>query len=167
MTYKKILDDRCISIFIKYIPLFQNKAISLDLIKQQFYRKGNKEWSNFLKKWYYELNESNSLTDMIENILDNAFVKIQDKDKVPFYLKLISNPNKFPFVMEMLGQWNINEAKPIIKNRLEKDKIKTSAIRSLGYYKDKETIPLIEKYLKSEFQGVREEAKKVIDRLNQ
>ena len=66
----------------------------------------------------------------------------------------------------MLAKWNIEEAKKIIISRLENDKIKTSSIRALGYYKDKNAIPLIEKYLKSDYSGVREEAKKVIDRLN-
>ena len=68
--------------------------------------------------------------------------------------------------MTMLAKWNIDEAKKIIISRLENDKIKTSSIRALGYYKDKNSIPLIEKCLKSDYSGVREEAKKVIDRLN-
>ena len=66
----------------------------------------------------------------------------------------------------MLGRWNIDEAKAIIISRLENDKIKTSSIRALGYYKDKNTIPLIEKYLNSNYSGERDEAKKVINRLN-
>lgn len=166
LTYRKIADDKCISILIKYIPLFQNVGISLNLITQQFWRKNNTECSDFLEKWYYDLKRDNALTNVIENTLDNAFVKIQDKSKISFYLQLIESIDKFPFVMEMLGKWNIEYAKPIIINRLKNDKIKTSSIRALGYYNDKTMLPLIEKYLESEYSGVRNEAKKVMERLN-
>lgn len=166
LTYRKIADDKCISILIKYIPLFQNVGISLNLITQQFWRKNNTECSDFLEKWYYDLKRDNALTNVIENTLDNAFVKIQDKSKISFYLQLIESIDKFPFVMEMLGKWNIEYAKPIIINRLKNDKIKTSSIRALGYYNDKTMLPLIEKYLESEYSGVRKEAKKVMERLN-
>lgn len=166
LTYRKIADDKCISILIKYIPLFQNVGISLNLITQQFWRKNNIECSDFLEKWYYDLKRDNALTNVIENTLDNAFVKIHDKSKISFYLQLIESIDKFPFVMEMLGKWNIENAKPIIINRLKNDKIKTSSIRALGYYDDKTMLPLIEKYLESEYSGVRKEAKKVMERLN-
>ncbi len=163
---RTIIDDKCIPILVKYIPLFKNVGIALNLITQQFWRKGNIDCSNFLEKWYYDLKRSNALTNMIETTLDNAFVKIRDKSKIPFYIEIIRDNDKFPLVMTMLGKWNIDEAKPIIINRLENDKIKTCSIRALGYYKDKNTIPLIEKHLKSEYSGVRQEARKVIDRLN-
>lgn len=166
LTYRRIQDDKCIPILAKYIPLFQNIGIGLDLIRQQFYRKNNKECFEFLESWYYKLEKNGQLNGRVENTLDNAFVKIGIKDKVPFYLELIKESNSFPLVMEMLGIWKIEEAKPIIIDRLEKDKIKTSSIRALGYYNDKETISFIEKYLKSNYSGVRKEAKKVIDKLN-
>lgn len=164
--YRTITDDNCIPILAKYIPLFKNVGIALNLITQQFWRKGNIDCSNFLEKWYYDLKKSNTLTNMIETTLDNAFVKIKDKSKIPFYIELIKDNDKFPLVMTMLAKWNIDEAREIIISRLENDKIKTSSIRALGYYKDKNSIPLIEKYLKSDYSGVRKEAKKVIDRLN-
>ena len=162
LTYRKIADDQCISILTRYIPLFQNVGIRLDLIKQQFCRKNNTECSNFLEKWYYDLKRENALNKAIENTLDNAFAKIQDKRKIAFYLQLIEKADQFPLVMTMLGKWNIENAKPIIINRLEIDRIKTNAIRALGYYKDKSTVPLIEKYVDSEYSGVRKEAKKVL-----
>lgn len=165
--YRTIIDDKCIPILAKYIPLFKNVGIALNLITQQFWRKGNVDCSNFLEKWYYDLKKSNTLTNMIETTLDNAFVKIKDKSKISFYIELIKDNDKFPLVMTMLAKWNIDEAKKIIISRLENDKIKTSSIRALEYYKDKNAIPLIEKYLKSDYSGVREEAKKVIDRLNE
>lgn len=164
--YRTIIDDKCIPILAKYIPLFKNVGIALNLITQQFWRKGNVDCSNFLEKWYYDLKKSNALTNMIETTLDNAFVKIKDKSKISFYIELIKDNDKFPLVMTMLAKWNIDEAKEIIISRLKNDKIKTSSIRALGYYKDKNFIPLIEKYLKSDYSGVRKEAKKVIDRLN-
>lgn len=166
LTYRKIISDECIPILIKYIPLFKNVGISLDLISKQFYRKNNRECSNFLEKWYYELKRNNKVTTSLENTLDNAFVKIRDKDKIPFYIELIKENDKFPLVMEMLGKWNVAIAKPIIINRLKNDKIKTSSIRALGYYKDKTTISLIEKYVESDYLGVRKEAKKVMDKLS-
>lgn len=158
--YRTITDDNCIPILAKYIPLFKNVGIALNLITQQFWRKGNIDCSNFLEKWYYDLKKSNTLTNMIETTLDNAFVKIKDKSKIPFYIELIKDNDKFPLVMTMLAKWNIDEAREIIISRLENDKIKTSSIRALGYYKDKNSIPLIEKYLKSDYSGVRKEAKK-------
>ncbi len=166
LTYRTIQDDNCIPILAKYIPLFQNMGIGLDLVSQQFYRKNNKECFNFLESWYYELKKNGQLNSRIENTLDNAFVKIGIKEKIPFYLELIKESDKFPFVMEMLGRWKIEEAKSIIINRLEKDKIRTSSIRALGYYNDKNAISLIEKYLNSNYLGVRKEAKRVIDKLN-
>ncbi len=162
LVYQRIIDDRCIPILTKYIPLFENVGISLGLIQQQFYRKNNKECSDFLEKWYLDLKKNNALT----NVLDNAFVKIGDKSKISFYIDLIKEKDKFSFVMVMLAKWNVKEAKPVIINRLENDKIKTLSIRALGYYKDKTTIPLVEKYLDSEYSGVRTEAKKVLEKLN-
>ena len=164
--YRTIIDDKCIPILAKYIPLSKNVGIALNLITQQFWRKGNINCSNFLEKWYYDLKRSNALTDRIETTLDNAFVKIRDKSKISFYIERIKDNDKFPLVMTMLAKWNIDEAKEIIIGRLKNDKIKTSCIRALGYYKDKNAISLIEKYLESDYSGVREEAKKVIDRLN-
>ena len=162
LVYQRIIDDRCIPILTKYIPLFENVGISLGLIQQQFYRKNNKECSDFLEKQYLDLKKNNALT----NVLDNAFVKIGDKSKISFYIDLIKEKDKFSFVMVMLAKWNVKEAKPVIINRLENDKIKTLSIRALGYYKDKTTIPLVEKYLDSEYSGVRTEAKKVLEKLN-
>lgn len=164
--YRTIIDDNCIPILAKYLPLFKNIGIALNLITQQFWRKNNKECSDFLEKWYYDLKSYNSLTDTIETTLDNAFVKIQDKTKIPFYIEIIKDNDKFSLVMTMLGRWKIAEAKPIIISRLENDKIKTNSIRALGYYNDKAMIPLIKKHLESEYSGVRAEAKKVIDKLN-
>ena len=164
--YRTIIDDKCIPILAKYIPLFKNIGIALNLITQQFWRKDNIDCSNFLEKWYYDLKGSNALTNIIETTLDNAFVKIRDKSKISFYIELIKDNDKFPLVMTMLAKWNIDEAKQIIISRLENDKIKTCSIRALGYYKDKNAIPLIEKYVKSDYSGVRQEAKKVIYRLN-
>lgn len=164
--YRTIIDDKCIPILAKYIPLFKNVGIALNLITHQFWRKGNVDCSDFLEKWYYDLKKSNALTNMIETTLDNAFVKIKDKSKISFYIEPIKENDKFPLVMTMLAKWNIDEAKKIIISRLENDTIKTSSIRALGYYKDKNAIPLIEKYLKSDYSGVQKESKKVIDRLS-
>lgn len=97
--------------------------------------------------------------------MDNAFSRIGGRDKIPFYIELIKQADSFPLVMVMLARWRVKEAKQIIIERLEKDTVKTLAIRALGYYKDKQMILLIEKYFDSESAGVRKEAEKVINRL--
>ena len=165
LTYHKIPDDRCIPVLVKYIPLFQNTGIALSLVQQQFWRKHNQECSSFLETWYLELRKTGALTNVAENTLDNAFVKIGDKNKIPFYLELIKETDRFLLVMVMLAKWKVKEAKPVIINRLKRDKIKTAAIRALGYYEDKTMLPLLEKYLASEYPGVRQEAEKVIKKL--
>ena len=167
LCYRTIIDDKCVPILCKYIPLFNHKGFSEELITQQFWRKGNKDCSAFLKNWYYELVQKDAFDEKstLENTLDNAFIKIQDKNEIPFLLELIKEKNRFPFTMAMLGRWKVEAAKPIIIRRLETDKSKTQAIRALGYYKDKSTIPLIEKYINDDKIGVRKEAKNVINRL--
>ena len=167
LCYRTIIDDKCVPILCKYIPLFNHKGFSEELITQQFWRKGNKDCSAFLKNWYYELVQKDAFDEKstLENTLDNALIKIQDKNEIPFLLELIKEKNRFPFTMAMLGRWKVEEAKPIIIRRLETDKSKTQAIRALGYYKDKSTIPLIEKYINDDKIGVRKEAKNVINRL--
>lgn len=47
LRYKTIKNDACIPIISKYIPRFANIGFALELITQQFWRKGNKECSNF------------------------------------------------------------------------------------------------------------------------
>ena len=165
LTYKTIKDDRCIPILAKYIPLFENAGIGFALVQQQFWRKNNKECSDFLQEWYCQLKKDNALTRAGENVLDNAFSRIGGRDKIPFYIELIKQADSFPLVMVMLARWRVKEAKQIIIERLEKDTVKTLAIRALGYYKDKQMILLIEKYFDSESAGVRKEAEKVINRL--
>jgi hypothetical protein len=39
--YRTIIDDKCIPILVKYIPLFKSVSIALNLITQQFWKKGN------------------------------------------------------------------------------------------------------------------------------
>ena len=47
--YRTIIDDNCIPILEKYLLLFKDVSISLNLITQQFWRKNNKECSKFKK----------------------------------------------------------------------------------------------------------------------
>ncbi len=135
--------------------------IGLALISRQLCRKNRKECSCFLESLYQEFKNDHAVTPVVENTLDNAFVKIRGKDKIMFYLELIKGRDRFPIVMEMLGKWKVDEAKQLIIGKLENDTIKTSAIRALGYYKDKGTISLIQKHFNSEYIGVRKEGKKV------
>lgn len=113
LRYKTIKNDACIPIISKYIPQFANIGFALELITQQFWRKGNKECSNFLERWTLEL-KANGRLSKAENALDNAFVKIQDKSKQDFFIGLICEKDAFPFTMEMLGRWKSEAALPVI-----------------------------------------------------
>lgn len=57
-----------------------------------------------MRLWYYDLKRENALNKAIENTLDIAFAKIQDKRKIAFYLQLIEKADQFPLVMTMLGK---------------------------------------------------------------
>lgn len=158
LRYKNIKSDACIPIISKYIPRFTNIGFALELITQQFWRKGNKECSNFLERWTVGLRANGRLSKAAENTLDNAFVKIQDKSKQDFLVGLIREKDAFPFTMEMLGRWKSDAALPIIIERLEVDTIKTSAITALGKYKDISLLPYIEPFINSTKAGEREAA---------
>lgn len=165
LRYKTIENDACIPIFIKFIPRFANIGFALELITQQFWRKGNKDCSDFLERWTLELKANGKLSKVVENTLDNAFVKIQDKTKQDFLISLIRDKDTFPFTMEMLGRWKIETALPIIIERLKVDTLKTSAIKALGKYKDISLIPYIEPFINSTKVGEREAAMKAIEQI--
>ena len=162
LRFKHIKNDACIPIISRYIPQFANIGFALELITQQFWRKGNKECSNFLERWTLELKANGRLSKIAENTLDNAFVKIQDKSKQDFLVGLICEKDAFPFTMEMLGRWKIEAALPIIIERLEVDTIKTSAITALGKYKDISLLPYIEPFINSVNAGEREAATRAV-----
>ena len=162
LRFKHIKNDACIPIISRYIPQFANIGFALELITQQFWRKGNKECSNFLERWTVELKANGRLSKIAENTLDNAFVKIQDKSKQDFFISLIREKDAFPFTMEMLSRWKSNAALPIIIERLEVDTIKTSAITALGKYKDISLLPYIEPFINSVNAGEREAATRAV-----
>ncbi len=166
LRYKTIESDACIPIISKYIPRFSNIGFALELITQQFWRKGNKECSDFLERWTLELKANGRLSKVAENTLDNAFVKIQDKSKHDFLISLICEKDAFPFTMEMLGRWKSEAALPIIIKRLEIDTIKTSAITALGKYKDISLLPYIEPFINSTKAGERKAAARAVKQIN-
>ena len=137
----------------------------MELITQQFWRKGNKECSNFLERWTVGLRANGRLSKAAENTLDNAFVKIQDKSKQDFLVGLIREKDAFPFTMEMLGRWKSDAALPIIIERLEVDTIKTSAITALGKYKDISLLPYIEPFINSTKAGERKAAARAVKQI--
>lgn len=165
LRYKHIKNDACIPIICRYIPQFANIGFTLELITQQFWRKGNKECSNFLERWTLELKANGRLSKVTENTLDNAFIKIQDKSKQDFLIGLIREKDAFPFTMEMLGRWKIEAALPIIIERLEVDTIKTSAITALGKYKDISLLPYIEPFINSTKAGERKAATRAVKQI--
>lgn len=165
LRYKHIKNDACIPIICRYIPQFANIGFALELITQQFWRKGNKECSNFLERWTLELKANGRLSKVTENTLDNAFIKIQDKSKQDFLIGLIREKDAFPFTMEMLGRWKIEAALPIIIERLEADTIKTSAITALGKYKDISLLPYIEPFINSTKAGERKAATRAVKQI--
>ena len=166
LRYGTIADETCIPIIIKYIPQFTNIGFALELITQQFWRKGNQECSAFLEQWALKLKEERRLTKSVENTLDNAFVKIQDKNKIAFYIELIREKDAFPFTMEMLGKWKDKTALPIIIERLNADTIKTCAITALGCYKDTSLFSYVEPFMSSLKSGEKKAAQKAIERMN-
>ena len=166
LRYKTIKNDACIPIISRYIPRFTNIGFALELITQQFWRKGNKECSDFLERWTLELKANGRLLKAAENTLDNAFVKIQDKSKQDFLIGLICEKGAFPFTMEMLGRWKSEAALPVIIERLEVDTIKTSAITALGKYKDISLLPYIEPFINSTKAGERKAAAKAVKQIN-
>lgn len=165
LRYRKIIDDACVPIIAKYIPLFSNIGFAQELITQQFWRKGNRACSEFLEQWTLKLIAEEKLTKSIENTLDNAFIKIQDKSKVLFFTDLIKKKDAFPFTMEMLGRWKATEALPIIIERLNADTIRTSAINALGYYKDVASLSYIEPFITSTKDGERRAAQKAAKKI--
>lgn len=76
----------------------------MEIITQQFWRKGSRECTDFLERWASELKANGRLSKAAENTLDNAFVKIQDKSKQDFLMGLICEKDDFPFTTEMLGR---------------------------------------------------------------
>ena len=162
LRFKHIKNDACIPIISRYIPQFANIGFALELITQQFWRKGSRECTDFLERWASELKANGRLSKIAENTLDNAFVKIQDKSKQDFLVGLICEKDAFPFTMEMLGRWKIEAALPIIIERLEVDTIKTSAITALGKYKDISLLPYIEPFINSVNAGEREPATRAV-----
>lgn len=165
LRYKHIKNDACIPIISNYIPQFANIGFALELITQHFWRKGNKECSDFLERWTLELKANGRLSKAAENTLDNAFVKIQDKSKQDFLVGLICEKDAFPFTMEMLGRWKSEAALPIIIKRLEVDTIKTSAITALGKYKDISILPHIEPFINSTNAGERKAAARAVKQI--
>ena len=165
LRYKHIKNDACIPIICRYIPQFANIGFALELITQQFWRKGNKECSNFLERWTLELKANGRLSKVTENTLDNAFIKIQDKSKQDFLIGFIREKDALPFTMEMLGRWKIEAALPIIIERLEVDTIKTSAITALGKYKDISLLPYIEPFINSTKAGERKAATRAVKQI--
>ena len=165
LRYKHIKNDACIPIISNYIPQFANIGFALELITQHFWRKGNKECSDFLERWTLELKANGRLSKAAENTLDNAFVKIQDKSKQDFLIGLICEKDAFPFTMEMLGRWKSEAALPIIIKRLEVDTIKTFAITALGKYKDISILPHIEPFINSTNAGERKAAARAVKQI--
>lgn len=89
LRYMHIKNDACIPIISRYIPRFTNLRFALEIITQQFWRKGSRECTDFLERWASELKANGRLSKAAENTLDNAFVKIQDKSKQDFLMGLI------------------------------------------------------------------------------
>ena len=165
LRYMHIKNDACIPIISRYIPRFTNLRFALEIITQQFWRKGSRECTDFLERWASELKANGRLSKAAENTLDNAFVKIQDKSKQDFLIGLICEKDAFPFTMEMLGRWKSEAALPVVIERLEVDTIKTSAITALGKYKDISLLPYIEPFINSTKAGERKAAARAVKQI--
>ena len=73
LQFMEISDIKCLAIISRYLKLFDNIGITLNLIKSQLYRKNNPECTESLILLYNNLRNDNRMNNIIENTFDNAF----------------------------------------------------------------------------------------------
>lgn len=103
------------------------------------------------------------------NTFDNALFRIKDKRYIDTYLKLISPPkyiDRFSLMLEQLSKWHIEDALPIIAERVQYDTLPGAAIKALGNYADPKYAHLVEPHLNSETPYIRKVAKKALEKMN-
>ena len=162
-----IEDDACMDIIIPYLWRFRNTGLVQELITQHFWRKGNRACSDFLEEWTKHCIAKDKLNGVMETTLDNAFAHVQDKRKVLFYVELMREGYDFPFTMEMLGRWRVQEALPIILDRINNPNylLPQNAIRALGGYKDPQHLPIFREWLEDNGSATRKAAATAIRRI--
>ncbi|MBQ2928590.1 MAG: HEAT repeat domain-containing protein [Clostridia bacterium] len=163
----RIEDDACVDIIIPYLWRFRNTGFVQELITQHFWRKGNLTCSDFLEEWTKHCIAKDQLSGMMETALDNAFIHIQDKRKALFYVELMREGYDFPFTMEMLGRWRVQEALPIILNRINNPNylLPQNAIRALGGYRDPQHLPILGEWAEAGGPATRKAAATAIRRI--
>lgn len=163
----RIEDDACVDIIIPYLWRFRNTGFVQELITQHFWRKGNRTCSDFLEEWTKHCIAKDQLSGVMETTLDNAFVHIQDKRKALFYVKLMREGYDFPFTMEMLGRWRVQEALPIILDRINNPNylLPQNAIRALGGYRDPQHLPILGEWAEAGGPATRKAAATAIRRI--
>ena len=167
LVYHTLTDERTIPIFQRFIPQFEDIGFSLSLIPHVSYR-GNKDCAKFLLEFYRSREKQGKLSNAARICFDNAFREIKCKEFIPEYLSLISPPvhrDQFYFLMELLSQWKVKEALPIIIQRLDCDQRKLLAIKALGNYPDPELLPILEAYAASNDPAIRNSAKKAMEKI--
>ena len=167
LNFIRIEDDACVDIIIPYLWRFQNTGFVQELITQHFWRKGNRSCSDFLEEWTKYCIAKDKLNGVMETTLDNAFIHIQDKRKVLFYVELMREGYDFPFTMEMLGRWRVQEALPIILERINNPNylLPQNAIRALGGYKDPQYLPIFRECLEDDGPATRKASATAIRRI--
>lgn len=163
----RIEDDACVDVIIPYLWRFQNTGFVQELITQYFWRKGNRTCSDFLEEWTKHCIAKGKLCVGMENTLDNAFIHVQDKRKALFYVELMREGYDFPFTMEMLGRWRVQEALPIILDRINNPNylLPQNAIRALGGYKDPQHLPILREWAEAGGPATRKAAATAIRRI--
>lgn len=167
LQYCIITDKRAIPIFECYIPLFRETGFAIGVLphisQKQYY-----ECTEFLIEQYLRYEQSGKALPVVSNAFDNALVRIRDKRFIGEYCTLISGPehrDRFYFLMELLSKWKVQEALPIIVNRLENDRQKAPAIISLGNYRDSSYSHLVEPFLSSENRYIRKVAGQALQKM--
>lgn len=168
LIFYTVTDKRAIPIFKKYILQFEHVGIVLNLVNNQLGLKGYKDCTEFLIELFYSLEKRGERLDSVYESFDNAFYKIKDKRYIDAYLELISVPkyiDKFYLLLEQLSKWHIEDALPIVVERVKYDKLPGAAIKALGNYADPKYAYLIEPHLNSEKPYIRQLAKKTLDKM--
>ncbi len=163
-----VTDKRAIPIFKKYIVQFENVGIILNIVNNQLGQKKYVDCTEFLIELFYSLEKKGERFNFVCDIFDNSFFRIKDKRYIDTYLELISPPkyiDKFYLMLEQLSKWHVEEALPIIAERVQYDTLPGAAIKALGNYANPKYAHLVKPHLNSEKPYIRQVAKKALEKM--
>ena len=112
-------DPKFLEIAMKYVGCFENEGITAELI-DVIGKKGNTEATKIILERFNSYSEKEKR--LYADCYDNALLRIADKRYIDDYLQLLKQPEvayELPFMMEMLGRWKVEEAKPYFMDYLD------------------------------------------------